>query len=159
VKSLSRDISIALFFAFAIGSIYGCAEKPKPITFPGPGVQIWKMNIIYETGVRLLDQTLILEPSETEKNVFHVTAIVYQESEFPEEYRLTGKLTGEIRNGEMICDFSGVYSVIEGFMVGSHLFSGPAKGTFSKRRAAGNIRIDLDYRGVITAKWTAERIS
>jgi hypothetical protein len=159
MKSLSRDISIALFFAFAIGSIYGCAEKPKPITFAGPGVQIWKMNIIYDTGVRILDQILILEPSETEKNVFNATAEIYQESKFPEEYRLTGKLTGEIRNGEMICNFSGIYSVTKGFVIGSHLFSGSAKGTFSKRRAAGNIRIDFDYRGVITAKWTAERIS
>jgi hypothetical protein len=159
MKSLSRDISIALFFAFAIGSIYGCAEKPKPITFAGPGVQIWKMNIIYDTGVRILDQILILEPSETEKNVFHVTAKVYQESGFPEEYRLTGKLTGEIRNGEMICNFSGVYSGRVGFVIDSQVFSGAAKGTFSKRRAAGNIRTELGHPGVITAKWTAERIS
>jgi len=159
MKSLSRNFAIALFFAFVIGSIYGCAEKAKPITFAGPGVQIWKMNIIYDTGVRILDQTLILEPSETEKNVFHVTAKVYQESDFPEIYRLTGKLTGEIRNGEMMCNFSGVYSATEGAAPGSFMFSGPAKGTFSKRRAAGNIRTGLELRGVITAKWTAERIS
>jgi hypothetical protein len=146
-----------MFLAFAIGSIYGCAEKP--ITFAGPGVQIWKMNIIYDTGVRFLDQTLILEPSETEKNVFHVTAKIFQEFDFPEKYRLTGKLTGEIRNGEMMCNFSGVYSATDGTDPGSSTFSGPAKGTFSKRRATGNIRTQLESRGVITAKWTAERIS
>ncbi len=46
MKSLSRNFAIALFFLFAIGSIYGCAEKP--ITFAGPGVQIWKLNITSE---------------------------------------------------------------------------------------------------------------
>ena len=74
MKSLSRNIAITLFFAFAIGSIYGCAEKP--ITFAGPGVQIWKMNIIYDDGMVFKDQTLVLKPSETEKDVFHVTATI-----------------------------------------------------------------------------------
>jgi len=67
MKSLSRNFALALFFAFAIGSIYGCAEKP--IKFVGPGVQIWKMNIVYENGMVLKDQTLLLKPSETEKGV------------------------------------------------------------------------------------------
>ena len=58
-----------MFFAFTIGSIYGCAEKPKPITFAGPGVQIWKLNIVYDNGMVLKDQTLLLKPSETEKGV------------------------------------------------------------------------------------------
>ena len=48
MKSLSRNVAIALFFAFAIGSICSCAEKP--ITFAGPGVQIWKLNIVYDTA-------------------------------------------------------------------------------------------------------------
>jgi len=72
VKSLSRNVAITLFFAFTIGSIYGCAEKP--ITFAGPGVQIWKLNIIHEDGSVIKDVTLLLKPSATEKDVFHVTA-------------------------------------------------------------------------------------
>ena len=50
MKSLSRNFAIAIFVAFAIGSIYGCAEKP--ITFAGPGVQIWKLNIVYDSVER-----------------------------------------------------------------------------------------------------------
>ena len=79
MKSLSRNFAIALFVAFAIGSIYGCAEKP--ITFAGPGVQIWKLNIVYDDGAVLKDQTLVLKPSETEKDVFYVTATIDAESE------------------------------------------------------------------------------
>ena len=82
MKSLSRNFALALFFAFTIGSIYGCAEKPKPITFAGPGVQIWKLNIVYEkTGSSFKDQTMVLKPSETEKDVFYVTATIDAESE------------------------------------------------------------------------------
>ena len=61
MKSLSRNIAIALFFAFAIGPIYGCAEKPKPITFSGPGVQIWKLNLVWDWG-DVKDQALVLKP-------------------------------------------------------------------------------------------------
>jgi len=78
MKSLSRNVALTMFFAFAIGSIYGCAEKP--ITFAGPGVQIWKMNIIYDDGRVFKDQTLVLKPSETEKDVFHVTAAIDTET-------------------------------------------------------------------------------
>jgi hypothetical protein len=158
MKSLSRNISIALFFAFVIGSFYGCAEKP--ITFAGPGVQIWKLNAVYDTGARVLDQTLILKPSETEKNVFHVTANVYQESDSStEKFRLIEKWTGEIRNGAMICNTTGLYTVIEGSEPGSYTYVGEAKGTFSKKRAAGNIHLQTEGSGPITGKWTAERIS
>jgi hypothetical protein len=55
MKSLSRNVALTLFLAFAIWSIYGCAEKP--ITFAGPGVQIWKLNIVYDSGVEIKDQT------------------------------------------------------------------------------------------------------
>ena len=158
MKSLSRNVALTMFLAFAIGLICGCAEKP--ITFAGPGVQIWKMNIIYDTGVRILDQTLILKPSETENNVFRVTANVYQESySSTEKFRITSKWTGEIRNGAVICNISGLYSVIEGSHPGSYTFVGEAKGTFSKKRAAGNIHLQTEESGPITGKWTAERIS
>jgi hypothetical protein len=158
MKSLSRNVVLTMFLAFAIGSICGCAEKP--ITFAEPGVQIWKINIIYENGIRFLDQTLILKPSETEKNVFHVTANVYQESKSStEKFRSTSKWTGEIRNGAMVCNITGLYNVIEGSDPGSYTFVGEAKGTFSKKRAAGNIHIQTEGTGASTGKWTAERIS
>ena len=159
MKSLSRNVAITLFFAFAIGSIYGCAEKPKPITFAGPGVQIWKLNIVYEkTGSSFKDQTMVLKPSETEKDVFYVTATIDAESETESmgRFRSLMEWKGEIRNGAMICNITGnAYSVrSEG---GSALF-GEAKGTFSKRRASGTSRIGYVI-GIRQGKWTAERIS
>jgi len=96
MKSLSRNVAIALSFAFAIGSIYGCAEKP--ITFAGPGVQIWKMNIIYDNGMVFKDQTMMLKPSETEKDVFHVagTMDTVAESAAGGKYRVVSEWKGEV---------------------------------------------------------------
>ena len=79
MKSLSRNVALTMFLAFAIGLIWGCAEKP--ITFAGPGVQIWKLNAVYDDGSSFKDQTLVLKPSETEKDVFHVTATIDTETE------------------------------------------------------------------------------
>ena len=160
MKSLSRNIAIALFFAFAIGSIYGCAEKPKPITFAGPGVQIWKLSIIYDDGYGFKDQTLVLKPSETEKGVFHVTTTIDTETETD----IWGKChvfmewKGEIRNSAMTCSISGINNIQTGPEPGSYTFFGKAKGTFSKRRASGTSQ--MRYRGGMrNGKWTAERIS
>jgi hypothetical protein len=160
MKSLSRNIAIALFFAFAIGSIYGCAEKPKPITFAGPGVQIWKMNIVYEdeeTKIEWKDLTMVLKPSETEKDVFHVTVTidVQKRSNLGETMYSRTEWKGEVRNGAMICTIEGVYS---GEHMAPQTHRGTAKGTFSKRRASGTTRIQ-DEHGVKQGKWTAERIS
>jgi len=156
MKSLSRNVAIALFFAFAIGSIYGCAEKP--ITFTGPGVQIWKLNVVYDSGFEIEDQTLVLKPSETEKDVFHVTATIDTEGESEKlgKFRVFSEWKGEIRNGAMICNIDGISSFddFEGEGVGH----GTAKGTFSKRRASGTIRMQTEG-GLYQAKWTAERIS
>ena len=156
MKSLSRNFAITLFFAFAIGSIYGCAEKP--ITFAGPGVQIWKLNVIFGGGFGLKDQTLLLKPSETEKDVFHVTATIDTEAD-TEEY---GKIhfflewKGEIRNSTMICEISGI-SNYGGESTGSPI-RGKAKGTFSKRRASGSFQWTYIV-GSRQGRWTAERIS
>jgi len=65
MNSFGRIVAIAVFIAFAIGSIYGCAEKP--ITFTEPGVHIWKLNILYDDGFEIKDQALVLKPSEREK--------------------------------------------------------------------------------------------
>ena len=158
MKSLSRNIAIALFFAFAIGSIYGCAEKP--ITFAGPGVQIWKLNIVYVDGtakVEWKDLTMVLKPSETERDVFHVTVTIDVETKDTLGETMYGRTEwkGEIRNGAMICTIEGVYS---GERIAPQTHHGTAKGTFSKRRAAGTTRIQ-DEHGVKQGKWTAERIS
>jgi len=156
MKSISRNVAIALFFAFAIGSIYGCAEKP--ITFAGPGVQIWKLNIVYDIGVEIKDQTLVLKPSETEKNVFHVTATIDRDSEKLKGLRIISKWKGEIRNGAMICNIDGTVSGDRPDTSGQGAGHGTAKGTFSKRRASGTISMQNEgafYQG----KWTAERIS
>jgi len=161
MKSLSRNFALALFFAFTIGSIYGCAEKPKPITFAGPGVQIWKLNIVYEkTGSSFKDQTMVLKPSETEKDVFYVTATIDAESETESmgRFRSLMEWKGEIRNGAMICNITGnAYSVRSPEQGGSALF-GEAKGTFSKRRASGTTLLRFEA-GLAQGKWTAERIS
>ena len=157
MKSLSRNVAIAMFFAFAIGSIYGCAEKP--ITFAGPGVQIWKLNILYDDGgPEIKDQTLVLKPSETEKDVFHVTATIDTESESSVlgKFRVIAKWKGEIRNGAMICNIEGTSS--GGGPDDQGLAHGTAKGTFSKRRASGTIRIQTEG-SLQKGKWTAERIS
>ena len=158
MKSLSRNFAIAMFFAFAIGSIYGCAEKP--ITFAGPGVQIWKLNIVYEkTGWGCKDQTLVLKPSETEKDVFYVTATIDTEIESENwgKYRLFWEWKGEVRNGMMLCNLSGISSALGSNPRGSTQ-GGTAKGTFSKRRAAGTIK-SKHRGGTRQGKWTAERIS
>ena len=145
-----------LIVAFAIGPICGCAEKP--ITFADPGVQIWKLNILHDNGLEIKDQTLVLKPSETEKDVFHVTAtidtewesIAWGKTHHFEEWK------GEIRNGAMICNIDGnAYSVRSNF---STLIKGTAKGTFSKRRAAGTFH-GRTSAGSQQGKWTAERIS
>ena len=160
MKSLSRNISIALLFALAIGSIHGCAEKPKPITFAGPGVQIWKLNIVYVDGaaeVEWKDLTMVLKPSETEKDVFHVTVTIDVETKTTLGETMYGRTEwkGEIRNGAMICTIEGVFT--GQFMV-PQTHRGIAKGTFSKRRASGTTHIQ-DEHGVHQGKWTAERIS
>ena len=158
MKSLSQNIAIALFFAFAVGSIYGCAEKP--ITFAGPGVQIWKLNIVYVDGaaeVEWKDLTMVLKPSETEKDVFHVTVTIDVETKTTLGETMYGRTEwkGEIRNGAMICTIEGVYS---GQLIAPQTHRGIAKGTFSKRRAAGTIQLKLRHDSMY-GKWTAERIS
>jgi hypothetical protein len=158
MKSLSRNFAIALFFAFAIGSIYGCAEKP--ITFAGPGVQIWKLNVVWDDGNAMKDQTLVLKSSETEKDVFYVTATIDTEtySESWGKLRIYTKWEGEIRNSAMMCNIDGITSGIGGPSSMVSDIHGIAKGTFSKRRAAGTIQ--LKHRGFsMYGKWTAERIS
>ena len=156
MKSLSRNIALMLFFAFAIGSIYGCAEKPKPITFTGPGVQIWKMNIIYEDGAVFKDVTLLLKPSATEKDVFHVTGTFNMEveSEKSGKRRVFAEWKGEIRNGMLLCEGSWVSTYGQGGGTGTFTM----KGTFSERRASGTIHAGGSF-GSEQAKWTAERIS
>jgi len=155
MKSLSRNFAITLLIAFAIGSICGCAEKP--ITFAGPGVQIWKLNIVYKAEVDWKDLTMVLKPSETEKDVFHVTVTIDVETKSSSGETIYGrtKWKGEIRNGVMICTIKGVFS---GQFMSTSTHLGTAKGTFSKRRASGTTRIQDDH-GVMQGKWTAERIS
>jgi len=158
MKSLSWNVTIALLFAFAIGSIYGCAEKP--ITFAGPGVQIWKLNALFDDGAIVKDQTLVLKPSETEKDVFHVTATIDTET----ESEIWGKISlfmewkGEIRNSAMICNITGIEAPIRGPNPGGSVLFGEAKGTFSKRRASGTIQV-RDRRSSRYGKWTAEKIN
>jgi hypothetical protein len=164
MKSLSRNFALTLFFALAIGSFYGCAEKP--ITFAGPGVQIWKLKIVYTSGIEWKDQTaaiewkdqtMVLRPSETEKDVFHVTVTIDGEATSTEGEIIYGrsKWKGEVRNGAMICTIEGISS---GRFIDPQVNYGTAKGTFSKRRASGTIRLQDDHR-VHQGKWTAERIS
>ena len=157
MKSLSRNVTIALFFAIAIGSIYGCAEKP--ITFAGPGVQIWKLNAVYDDGSSFKDQTLVLKPSETEKDVFHVIATIDTETEGDRgQLYLAMEWKGEIRNNAMICNITGMMQISLGIEDSSYILSGEAKGTFSERRASGTTI--LRNRWVTKfGKWTAERIS
>jgi len=158
MKALSRNFAIAIFVAFALGSIYGCAEEP--LTFTGPGVQIWKLHIIYDSGVEIKDQTLVLRPSETEKDVFHVTATIDTET----ESEIWGKISlfmewkGEIRNSAMICNITGIEAPIRGPNPGGSVLFGEAKGTFSKRRASGTIQV-RDRRSSRYGKWTAEKIN
>lgn len=153
MKSLSRNFAIALFFAFAIGSIYGCAEKPKPITFAGPGVQIWKLNIVYDNGMVFKDQTLLLKPSETEKDVFHVagTSDMVAQSAATGKNRVVSEWKGEVRNGMMLCEGAWVSTPI----VKADQSSGSGdmgtfimKGTFSKRRASGTIHSSGNFGSV-----------
>ena len=157
MKSLSRNFAIAIFVAFAIGSIYGCAEKP--ITFAGPGVQIWKLNVIHEDGMVLKDQTLVLTPSETEKDVFHVTATfdTEVESDGGGKYRVFAEWKGEVRNGMMLCEGTWIVSTVGGAEPGDYGIS-TVKGTFSKRRASGTTHVKGALRQK-QGKWTAERIS
>ena len=160
MKSLSRNFAIAIFVAFAIGSIYGCAEKPKPITFAGPGVQIWKLNIVYDNGMVLKDQTLLLKPSETEKDVFHVTGTMdtVAESDGGGKYRVVSEWKGEVRNGMLLCEGSWVSTPFGKADQDSGTGTFTMKGTFSKRRAAGTTHSSGPF-GSEQAKWTAERIS
>ncbi len=158
MKSLSRNIALTLFFAFAIGAIYGCAEKT--ITFAGPGVQIWKLNIVYDSGFEIEDQALVLKPSETEKDVFHVTATIDTEGESEKlgKFRVFSEWKGEIRNGAMMCNIDGILHSLTSTSTGSSSVHGTAKGTFSKRRASGTF-LHRERRGTRYGKWTAERIS
>lgn len=148
-----------LFLLFTLGSIWGCAEKP--IKFDEPGVQIWKMNLVYDDGFVLNDQTLILKPSETEKDVYHVTADMEYERESKIWGRVRGsvKWRGEVRNGLMLCDINAVAaSVSGGGDPQGDTLTGTAKGTFSGRRASGTSKAS-GRSGVSLTKWTAERIS
>jgi len=158
MKSLSRNVALTLFFVFAIGSIYGCAEKP--ITFAGPGVQIWKLNLVWDDGNAVKDQTLVLKSSETEKDVFYVTATIDVETESATwgKFRIFLEWTGEIRNGVMMCNIDGILNSLTSTSTGSSSVHGTAKGTFSKRRASGTF-LHRERRGTRYGKWTAERIS
>jgi len=164
MKSLSRNFAITLFVAFAIMLIYGCAEKPKPITFAGPGVQIWKIDIIYDNGMVFKDQTFLLKPSETEKDVFYVTGTMdaVSESDGGGKYRTVSEWKGEVRNGMMLCEGTWVSSPIgktdENSGAGTGIGTSTIKGTFSKRRAAGTTHSSGTF-GSSLARWTAERIS
>ena len=157
MKSLSWNVVLMMFFTFVIGSICGCAEKP--ITFAGPGVQIWKLNAVYDEGSSFKDQTLVLKPSETEKDVFHVTATMDTETEGDRgqlHYFMEWK--GEIRNNAMICNITGMMRVRAGVVENDYLLSGEAKGTFSERRASGTTILRHKWNTKF-GKWTAERIS
>jgi len=158
MKSLSRNVALTLFVAFAVGSIYGCAEKP--ITFAGSGVQIWKLNLIWDDGNAVKDQTLVLKPSETEKDVFYVTATIDVETKSVTwgKFRAFWEWTGEIRNGAMMCNIDGILNSLTSQSPGSSSVHGTAKGTFSKRRASGTF-LHRERRGTRCGKWTAERIS
>ena len=158
MKSLSRNVALTLFFAFAIGSIYGCAEKP--ITFASPGVQIWKFKVIYDNGMVLKDQTLLLTPSETEKDVFHVTGTMdtVGASEAGGKYRVVSEWKGEIRNGMLLCEGTWVSSPIGKADQDSGSGTFTMKGTFSRRRASGTTHSRGSF-GSEQGKWTAERIS
>ena len=158
MKSLSRNVVLTMFLAFAVGSIYGCAEKP--ITFAGPRVQIWKLNIVYDSGVEIKDQTLVLKSSETEKDVFHVTVTIdteWNSIAWGNKHYFT-EWKGEIRNGAMICNIYGTLSVIHDANPGGSMVKGTAKGTFSKRRPSGTLQA-IHSGGVTQGKWTAEKIS
>ncbi len=157
MKSLSRNAVLTMFFAFVIGSICGCAEKP--ITFAGPGVQIWKLNAVYDDGSNFKDQTLVLKPSETEKDVFYVIATIDAETEGSKgQFYLAMKWKGEIRNNAMICNTTGMMRISAGVDESGYILSGEAKGTFSERRASGTSILSNKWN-TKWGKWTAERIS
>ena len=155
MKLLGRNFAIAMAFAFAIGSIYGCADKL--ITFSEPGVQIWKLNMIFDTGLGFKDQTLLLKPSETEKDVFVVSANINEEIKSPDfgELQYFMKWNGEVRNDMMQCDIA---FRVDRFGMGlpSSQGNGRAKGTFVKRRASGTFNVSTGFSD--TGTWTAERI-
>jgi len=118
------------------------------------------LNILHDDGWELKDQTLVLKPSETEKDVFYVTATIDTETEHEKwgKLRVYEKWEGEIRNSAMMCNIDGVYNVIRGPHPINSAYQGTTKGTFSKRRASGTIHL----RGRIGSshgRWTAERIS
>ena len=160
MKSLSRNFAIALFVAFVIGSIYGCAEKP--ITFAGPGVQIWSLNITYTDPVKfkMNNQKMMLTPSGTEKDVFSVVAEISADISPPVGpwglFFVDGKWVGEVRNGNFVGKMNTVATVsLEG---GSGICRGTVKGTFSGSRAAGTLN-DICPVFNRSGKWTAEKIS
>ena len=105
------------------------------------------------------DQTLLLKPSKTEKDVFHVTATIDEEANgFFGKYRFFLEWKGEIRNGTMICEISGGASPASSASEGGAVINGKAKGTFSKRRASGTFNFTTSGASR-QGKWTAERIS
>ena len=154
MKLLGRNFAIAMVFTFAIGSIYGCAEKL--ITFSEPGVQIWKLNMAFDTGPGFKDQTLVLKPSETETDVFVVSANVSEEIKSPDFGELHMKWDGEVRNGMMQCDIVFREDPF-GMGVPSSQGNGTAKGTFVRRRASGTFNIVSGF-SARTGTWTAVRI-
>ena len=104
------------------------------------------------------DQTMVLKPSETEKDVFHVTGSMdtVGASEGLGKSRVVSEWKGEIRNGMLLCEGTWVSTPIQNGVGRSGTFT--MKGTFSKRRASGTIHAG-GYFGSEQAKWTAERIS
>jgi len=160
MKSLSRNFGLTLFLAFAIWSIYGCAEKP--ITFTGPGVEIWSLNITYTDPYKfeMNNQKMMLTPSGTEKDVFSVVAEISADIN-PEAgswglYLVEGKWEGEVKNG----NFAGKANTSRMLSVesGSVICRGRVKGTFSGSRASGTL-VDGCPAFRHYAKWTAEKIS
>ena len=156
MKSLRRNFAIAMVFTFLIGSICGCTEKL--ITFSKPGVQIWRLNMLFGTGPGFKDQTLVLKPSQTEMDVFVVSANINEEIKSPDfgELQYFMKWDGEVRNGMMQCDIAFRVDRFGMGLVGSQ-DNGTAKGTFVKRRASGTFNISTGFRAD-TGTWTAERI-
>ena len=159
MKSLSRNFGLTMFFAFAIGSIYGCAEKP--ITFAGPGVQIWLLNITYIDPYKfeMTNQKMVLTPSGTEKDVFSVVAEISADI-YPHAGSwglsfVEGKWEGEVKNGNFVGK-ANTTSRLE--WAGSVICRGDVKGTFSGPRASGTLKDDCPAIGRY-AKWTAEKIS
>ena len=114
--------------------------------------------MLFDTGPEFKDQTLVLKPSETERDVFVVSANINAEIKSPDfgELQYFMKWNGEVRNGMMQCDIA---VRVDRFGMGypsNHQGNGTAKGTFVRRRASGTFNISTGFSD--TGTWTAERI-